>query len=188
MDENYTQNNQYDPNVQYNVNPQYGQQPAQQYGQNPQYAQNQQYGQQPAQQYGQNPQYAQNQQYMQNQQNIQNLQTQQSNQIGMQTPKAEGDKDFLENPEQAWKAAIGIGILNVVLSILCGSFRIRIMSAGLIILLLAGVYGSYMSIKGGLAKRKSIAVLMGIIAMVINVAATGYYIWSIIYTIGSKFS
>ena len=62
------------------------------------------------------------------------------------------------------------------------------MSAGLIVLLLAGVYGSYMSIKGGLKERKSIAVIMGIVAMIINVAATGYYIWSIIYTIGSKFS
>ena len=182
MDENnYIQDPQYNPNVQ---NQQYIQNP--QYTQNTQYTQNPQYTQNT--QYTQNSQYMQNQQYTQNAQNIQNLQRQQSSQFGANPQANKDGNNVMDDPEQAWKAAIAIGIINVVLAIACGSFRIRIMSAGLIVLLLAGVYGSFSSIKGGLKERKSTAVIMGIIAMIINVAATGYYIWSIIYTIGSKFS
>ena len=105
---------------------------------------------------------------------------------GAPSAKNEDDDPF-KDAETSWKAAIGLGIVNVVLAILCGSFRIRFISVWLIVMLLGGVYGSYKAIKGGLKTGKPFIMLMGIIAMVINLAATGYYIWSIIYTIGSKF-
>ncbi len=114
-----------------------------------------------------------NQQYMQNDANVQSNANVQ---------------DDLDKPENEWKFAIGIGIVGVILSILCGSFRIRVISAWLIILLLAGVYCSFKAIQGGIKTRKAISLLMGIIAMVINLAATLYYGWSMIYTIISKFN
>ena len=91
-----------------------------------------------------------------------------------------------DDASASWKAAIGLGLVNIVLSIICGSFRIRILSTGLVIFLLLGIYGSFSSIKAGFKEKDFVAIILGIIAMVMNVAATGYYIWSIIYTIGSK--
>ena len=114
-----------------------------------------------------------NQQYMQNDANVQNNANVQ---------------DDLDKPENEWKFAIGIGIVGVILSILCGSFRIRVISAWLILLLLAGVYCSIKAIQGGIKTRKPISLLMGIIALVINLGATLYYGWSMIYTIMSKFN
>ena len=120
-----------------------------------------------------------NQQYMQNDANVQSNSNVQNN---------ANVQDDLDKPENEWKFAIGIGIVGVILSILCGSFRIRVISAWLIILLLAGVYCSFTAIQGGIKTRKAISLLMGIIAMVINLAATLYYGWSMIYTIISKFN
>ena len=128
-----------------------------------------------------------NQQYM-NQQymNQQDMNQQDMNQQYMQN--GANVQDDLDKPENEWKFAIGIGIVGVILSILCGSFRIRVISTWLIILLLAGVYCSFKAIQGGIKTRKAISLLMGIIALVINLGATLYYGWSMIYTIISKFN
>ncbi len=120
-----------------------------------------------------------NQQYMQNDANVQSNSNVQNN---------ANVQDDLDKPENEWKYAIGIGIVGVILSILFGSFRIRVISAWLILLLLAGVYCSIKAIQGGIKTRKPISLLMGIIALVINLGATLYYGWSMIYTIMSKFN
>ena len=135
-------------------------------------------------QYNPNVQYNQNAQYNQN---IQNLQNQQASQFGANTSANSGEKKE-EDPAKAWQAAVGIGVVNVILAIVCGSFRIRILSVGFVIFLLGGIYCSFDAIKGGFKVKKPVSILLGIIGMVLNLAAAGYYLWSIIYTIGSKFN
>ncbi len=163
MDENnFSQNPQYNANPQYNVNPQNTV--------NPQYAANSQNTV--------NPQYAANPQYQQSAVNMQNPQ------YSVNGAPADDKKD--DDPMTSGKAGIGVGAICVVLVILCGSFRIRILSWGLVLFLLGGLALSGSAIKGGVKEKKGLAVVLGIIGMIINVAAAGYYIWSIIYTIGSK--
>jgi hypothetical protein len=123
----------------------------------------------------QNPQYAANPQYNVNMQNAQ---------YSVNGAPADDKKD--DDPMTSGKAGIGVGIVCVVIVILCGSFRIRILSWGLVLFLLGGLALSGSAIKGGVKEKKGLAVVLGIIGMIINVAASGYYIWSIIYTIGSK--
>jgi hypothetical protein len=161
MDENYTngQNTSYNMNGQYNPNVQ-----------NSQYMPNVGNGQ-----YNSNVQNADYNPYMQNVQNVN---------VG-----SDGDnKEKEDDPATNWKIGIGVGIINIILVILCGSFSIRIISTALIFFLLIGLYGSVTSIKAGFKQNKPQAIILGIVALVLNLAATAYYLWSIIYTIGSKFN
>ncbi len=203
MDENYTQNNQYTQYGQTGQNNQYTQ-----YGQAGQNSQYTEYGQtnQNSQytQYGQAGQNSQYTEYGQTNQNSQYTEYGQAGQTDQYTQYGQPGRDLQNyqsmgnvppaekkeesDPKNDWKMAIGLGVVNVVLAILCGSFRVRVMSVGLVIFLLAGIYGSFTAIKGGIKSKYTISVILGVVAMVINVAATAYYIWSIIYTIGSKFS
>ncbi len=143
----------------------------------------------PDSQYNPNVQYD---QYAQNNPNVQvnpNMQYTQNNTTAVNGIPVQGaEPEKKDDPAQDWKAAVGIGVVNIILAIVCGSFRIRILSVGFVAFLLGGLYCSFDAIKGGLKVKKPMSVLLGIVGMVMNVAAAVYYLWSIIYTIGSKFN
>lgn len=73
--------------------------------------------------------------------------------------------------ESVYSIALLFGGINIAVVVLCYFVRLAAITTGLIFFLILGIYASYLSISRGIEKKEKKDLLLGILAMLINIGA-----------------
>lgn len=81
-----------------------------------------------------------------------------------------------EEDKSVYGVAFLFGGINLALVILCYFVRLAAISTGLIFFLLLGIYASYISIRRGIDEKEKKDLILGILALLLNIGAGILYL------------
>ena len=76
----------------------------------------------------------------------------------------------------SWSASIVFAVINLILIIICNLFKKMVLSTGVILLFLLGIYAGYSAIKCGKNEGKISSIFLGIIGIIVNVMIIVLYV------------
>ena len=81
-----------------------------------------------------------------------------------------------DEDKSVYSVAFLFGGINIALVILCYFVRLAAISTGLIFFLLLGIYASYISIRRGIDEKEKKDLILGILALLLNIGAGILYL------------